>query len=120
MNKFKKRIIIWAPRVLCIIFALFLSVFALDALSEGLGFWQTILAFSIHLIPTLLVVIVLIISLRWELVGGIIFTSLGILYVVSSWGRFPWVTYLIVSGPLLLAGVLFLVNWAMKSKSHSG
>jgi hypothetical protein len=119
MYKSKKRFIIWAPRVLCIIFALFLSIFALDVFSEGLGFWQTILALLIHLIPAFLILIVLIVSWRWELVGGIIFTALGILYLVSSWGRFPWVTYLIVSGPLLLVGVLFLVNWAMKSELRS-
>jgi hypothetical protein len=116
MNNSAKRLIFWTPRILCILFALFLGIFALDAFSEGQGFWQTILALLSHLIPTFLILIALILSWRWEMVGGILFTTLGILYLITCWGRFPLVTYLVVSGPLILAGALFLVNWAIKAK----
>ncbi len=119
MNKSVERVLRWTPRVMCMIFALFVSIFALDVFGEGLGFWQTIQALLIHLIPTFFIVIVLLISWRWQLVGGVIFSALGILYLVGSWGRFPWLTYVMISGPLLLIGVLFLINWAMKSKSRS-
>jgi len=115
MNKSVKRCLFWTPRILCILFALFLSIFALDVFSEGYGFWRTMLALLSHLIPTFFILIVLAISWRWELVGGILFTALGMLYLITYWGRFPWVTYLIFSGPLILIGVLFLINWAMKA-----
>jgi hypothetical protein len=106
-----KRVLFWTPRVLGILFAIFLSGFALDVFSEGYGFWQTIGALLLHLVPVYIVVIVLVIAWRWEWVGAILFTALAVFYVIWMWGRFPLVTYLSISGPLVLIGVLFLSNW---------
>jgi len=111
MNGPVKRLLFWTPRVLCIAFALFISLFALDVFSEGYNFWKTVLALMIHLTPTVVIVAVLAVSWRWEWVGGILFILFGAFYIVEVWGRFPWVTYLVISGPLFLIGVLFLINW---------
>ena len=96
----------WAPRVLCILFAVFLSMFALDVFSEGYGIGETILALLLHLIPVLLVAIALMIAWRWAAVGAFTFIAIALLYVVSSRGE-SW----IVSVPLFLVGVLFLLDW---------
>jgi hypothetical protein len=104
-----KRLLFWSPRVLCIAFALFLSMFALDVFSEGLGWWKTILALLIHLIPTALIVVVLVVSWRWEWVGGILYVVLGMLYLIQARHHPDWV--LIISGPVFLVGALFLLNW---------
>jgi hypothetical protein len=58
------------PRILAILFAAFLSVFALDVFGEGYWFWGTIRALFMHLIPTMIVLAALIIAWRWEGVGG--------------------------------------------------
>ena len=55
MNTIAKRVFHWSPRVLSILFALFLSIFALDVFSEGYAFAETILALLMHLIPTALI-----------------------------------------------------------------
>jgi hypothetical protein len=89
-------------------------MFALDVFGEGYGFWKTILALLMHLIPTGIILIVLAISWRWEWVGGILFPALGVLYLVWSWGRFPWSVYVVMSGSLVLVGVLFLLNWVYR------
>ncbi len=116
MNTSTKRLFFWAPRILGILFALFSSLFALDVLGEGYGFWETILALLIHLVPTYIVVIALIVAWRWEWVGAILFSALAVFYVAWTWGRFPWVAYLAISGPLALVGVLFLVDWAYRTE----
>ena len=116
MKIYLKRMLFWAPRILSILFAVFVSIFALDVFGVGYSVAETILALLIHLIPTAIVVIVIIISWRWEWVGGILFIVLGLLYLVSSWGRFPWSVYLVISGPLVLVGVLFLVNWLYRKQ----
>ncbi len=116
MNTGIRRVLFWTPRVLCILFALFLSLFALDVFSEDYGFWETILALLIHLVPVYIVVIVLVIAWRWEWVGAILFTALALFYLVSSWGRFHWSAYLVISGPLFLLGVLFLFNWIYRAQ----
>ena len=116
MKRPVKRLLFWTPRVLCILFAVFVSLFALDVFGEGYGFWGTMLALLMHLIPTGVILIVLAISWRWEWVGGILFTALGVLYLVMFWGRFHWSAYLLISGPLLLVGILFLINWLYRAR----
>jgi hypothetical protein len=104
-----RRLLFWSPRVLCIAFALFVSLFALDVFSAGLGLVKTILALSIHLIPTAFIVVVLALSWRWEWVGGILFIAVGILYLIRAQHHPDWVV--VISGPLFLVGALFLLNW---------
>jgi len=116
MGRNMKSILFWSPRVLGILFAMFLSVFALDVFGESLGFWKTILALLMHLIPVYIVIIALIIAWRWEWVGAILFSGLGILYIYLFRGGFPLITYLIISGPLFLVGILFLLNWRYREQ----
>jgi hypothetical protein len=116
MNASTKRVLFWTPRVLGILFAIFVSVFALDVFSEGYGLWQTIRALLLHLVPTFIVVIALVIAWRWEWVGAFLFNALAVFYVVWAWGRFPLGAYLSISGPLVLVGVLFLFNWIYRAQ----
>lgn len=111
MNMITKRLIFWSPRILGILFAAFLSLFALDVFSEGYGFGETILALFMHLIPTSLVVILLAVAWRWEWVGSILFIALALAYLASSSGE-SW----IISGPLFLIGILFLLNWMYRAR----
>ena len=59
MTPNRKRLLFWSPRMLCIAFATFISLFALDVFAEGYGFWRTALALVMHLRLTAIVVIVL-------------------------------------------------------------
>ena len=93
----------WTPRVLSILFALFVSVFALDAFNEGEDFWKMVRAFLIHLIPAALIVVALVIAWRWEAIGGLLFIALGAVSVAQT--RLGWFTLV-----LFLVGVLFLLS----------
>jgi len=115
MNTNTKRTLFWAPRILCILFAVFLSLFALDVFGEGYGFWETFLALLIHWVPVYIVVIILVVAWRWEWVGAILFLALAVFYIVWTWGRFPLVTYVSMSGPLFLVSALFLLNWVYRA-----
>jgi len=114
MKKITKRVLFWTPRIICIVFAVFISIFAFDVFEQGYGILKTIIALLIHLIPTGIVVIILVISWRWEWVGAILFNALAVFYLVWYWGKFPWINYLALSGPLFLVGVLFLINWVYR------
>ena len=92
MNETTLRFLYWAPRVLGILLAVFVSVFALDVFGEGYGFWSTVLALVMHLIPTALIVLALVIGWRWEWIGGILFIALGVFYVFMTGGSFGWLT----------------------------
>src|SRR5262249_53398337 len=71
MKTTSKRLLFWTPRVLCLLFAAFISLFALDVFGESRGFWQTALALAMHLIPTFILLAVLALSWRWEWIGGL-------------------------------------------------
>ena len=105
-----QRLLYWTPRILAILATVFISLFALDSFSENNTTLENILGFLIHLIPTYLLIIVILIAWKWELIGGIIFIILGMSYIIMAWNKFPFLTYLIISGPLFLVGVLFLLN----------
>ena len=111
-----KPIFFWTPRVLTLLFAVFLSLFALDVFDEGLGFWRTLLALFMHLIPTWIVLVALAISWRWGLVGTLIYSALGAFYLIFFWGRFHWSAYVLISGPAFLIGVLFLIDWLNQAR----
>lgn len=117
MSGYSRRILFWAPRALGLAFALFLSIFALDVFGEGYGFWNTVLALAMHLIPTAIVVVALVLAWRWEWIGAVLFAAAGTLYLVNTLRHPDWI--LLVSGPLFLIAVLFLVNWLNRAKLHA-
>jgi len=109
-----KKALYWIPRILAIMFIVFVSLFALDIFGMGLGFWGTIVGLIIHLIPSFILIIALLISWKWEHIGGIIFILLGIAYIILVRGR-------IMSGlPIVifsfLVGILFLISYFLKKK----
>jgi hypothetical protein len=119
MQKPLKQALFWAPRILGILFAIFISIFALDVFGQGYSFAETVLALAMHLVPTGILLVVLVLAWRWEWIGGILFPGLGILYLVTAWGRFHWSAYLVISGPLILEGILFLLNWRYREALRS-
>jgi hypothetical protein len=119
MRKPIRRALFWTPRVLGVLFAVFISLFVLDVFGAGYGFWETIATLLIHLIPTAIVLVVLAIAWRWEWMGAILFVGLGLWYIIMAWGRFEWITYLLIASPLFLVGALFLANWLVRSKLRS-
>ncbi|MBZ5554177.1 MAG: hypothetical protein LAO21_15785 [Acidobacteriia bacterium] len=116
MSTHARPLLFWTPRILCLLFALFVSLFALDVFGGGQGFWKTSLALLMHLIPTAVILIVLAISWHRDWVGAILFPVCGLFYLEKVWGRFHWSAYLIIPGPLFLVGVLFLINWYYKAR----
>lgn len=110
MNEKIKKVLFWAPRVLGVLFAIFISLFALDVFMEGYGFWEMIIALLMHLIPTAIFLLVLVVAWRWEMIGGFLFIALGVLYIALFWSPDRLPGYLIISGPLFLVGFLFLLD----------
>jgi len=100
----------WAPRVLGILFTLFISIFALDTFSEGYSFWESIAALLIHLVPTYLAMAALLVAWKWEVPGGLIYIGLAAWYMIMARGQ-HWTAHLFISGPLLLTGALFVLDY---------
>ena len=117
MGKGFRRVLHWTPRVLGILFAAFISLFALDAFGQGYGFWGSLAAFLIHMVPTGLILAALVVAWRWEWLGAVLFVALGAAYLIEAWGKFDWLTYALVSGPAFLTGALFLAGWLLRPRA---
>jgi hypothetical protein len=116
MKRPMKQFLFWSPRVLTIPFALFVSLFALDVFDEGYGFWGTVVALFMHLIPTWIVLVILCLSWRWEWIGAVLIVALGLLYAYWAVGRGHPEWTVPMSGPLFLVGGLFLLNWLYREQ----
>jgi hypothetical protein len=110
--------LLWLARILGILFALFLSLFAFDVFEMEGSIWEKIGGFLIHLVPTYLVLIAVAIGWRWPWMGGLLFFALGALYLVVA--PVNWSAYALITGPAALIGVLFLVGWAAGRPSSPG
>jgi hypothetical protein len=121
MNKTLKQILFWTPRVAGILFVLFISLFAFDVFGEGLGFWGTLLALFMHLLPSILLAIAIYIAWKREWFGAVLFIGWAIWYMVFFRDRdFPWITYAIIAGIPAMIGLLFLADWIWQKQIRTG
>ena len=124
MNEKTKKFIYWTPRIMSILFIAFLAMFSLDIFDSNYGFWGTIVGLFMHNIPVIILSIVLWISWKREIVGGIVFILAGLLYMgtmvfngLTNSAEWYMLSYsLIIAGPAFFIGALFLVSWFQKKK----
>jgi hypothetical protein len=109
MNKSGKTWLYWVPRVLAILFALFISLFALDAFAVEKPFLEQLGGFLIHLIPTALVVAAAVIAWKRGVIGGVLFILIGAAYVFQTLYD-GWVLALTFGGLPILTGILFILE----------
>jgi hypothetical protein len=111
--------------VLCIAFTLFISLFALDVFGHERGFRETFVALFMHLIPSFVLLVMLMLAWRWEWVGALVSAALGGLFL---WWNFTYrhnvpAAVLIIAGPLFLMAALYLLNWfkrdELRPKRHA-
>jgi len=103
------RFFYWLPRILSVIFIIAISAFALDSFSSGYIWWQAILAFIIHLIPSFILIGILLIAWKKPMIGGLLLVFISLVFIALSIIK-GIISFLILSGPLFLIGVLFLIE----------
>lgn len=115
--KRKEKILYWSPRVLGILAILFISMFALDAFEPDLTIWQQLGGFLMHLIPSFVLLLVLLIAWKREMLGGIIFLVLGlglspIVFTLNyNMNHSVWVSLgiiALITLPFAIVGILFI------------
>ena len=109
MTTRSERMLLWTPRILGILLAVFVGVFALDAFSAGRPLLRAFAEFTVHIAPALLLLGIVAASWRRAWVGGIGFTALAAAYAMVAWRHVDWI--LVIAGPALIVGLLFFVSW---------
>ena len=110
----------WVARILCILAIAFISLFAVDVFTEGASFslGQKIVAFLMHMIPSFVLIIALIIAWKHELVGGILIALIGLATAVfistrrgMPFDRRSLQTVATINVPFIIVGVLFISSY---------
>lgn len=116
----------WFPRVLCILAILFISLFALDAFNPELSFWEQVFDFIIHLIPSFILIVLLIVAWKRELMGGVLFTIIGLglspLVFMHNYNmnHCLWMSLgitCIITIPFTIIGILFIMSHYRKKRA---
>ena len=124
MEKKINKFVFWTPRLLVILFVLFLAIFSLDIFGNNYTFWETVIGLFMHNLPSLVLIVILVISWKHELVGASIFGLLGvagiigaIIMMISTPKGMTGNPIFIITGTIcLLIGSLFLVGWSQRKK----
>ncbi len=116
MTDISKTLLLCGPRIAGLVFAGFLTLFALDVFIRS-PFVAALPAFAIHLIPSLIVLTVVAIAWRFDWIGAASFIALAVVYAVIVGGRVDWIAA--ISGPLVIIGLLFLASWRYRARPTS-
>lgn len=112
------------PRILAILFAAFLMLFSFDVYSPGMSIPETLLAFLMHNIPVIILVVIIILSWERELIGAICFLIAGLFYMGLTGNEalkhntplYISLGYsLFLSGPAFLIAFLYFLCWKRKN-----
>ena len=115
-----KIMLLWAPRLLLILVALFLIVFSFDVFQEGKSATQIGIAFLLHNVPSMILGLTVYLAWRREWIGSVACVVLAVAWIAWAWGRFPLVTYIAIAGPPLLIAALYAVNWRLRARAGPG
>ncbi len=117
----------WLPRIICILAILFISMFALDAFEPGQTVMQQIGHFLMHLIPSFILILFLIIAWKWEKIGGVLFLLVGIGFAPFIYSHnyannhsvaISLSILLVINLPFILTGGLFFVSGFMRGRQQ--
>lgn len=100
---------IWIPRIVMIIMILFIGLFSLDAFEGNESIWHKLAGFLIHNIPSIALTLVLILTWKRPLWGGLIFLAVTTALTILWRAYNNMQTFLIFVVPLIIACLLFIL-----------
>lgn len=123
MNQIQKMIIATILRNIARYFLLILGIlvfiFALLSGAEGYGGgFEGVIKNSPNALPWLILLILVYVAWRWELLGGIIITLLGLsmVYYFNFNGSNFFISTFILTLLITLLGYLFIISWWLRRK----
>ena len=104
------KFILWAPRIFALLIAAFVVLMAFDNFTAGAPADQQVKGFFISIIPALGLIAGMIISLRYKLAAGAGIILMGIIMSVLLKMSLKSLPFLILSTPVIVTGILFILS----------
>ncbi len=111
-----RRILIWTPRVLSALIVFTFALLGTDAFHQSGNKIIQFGRFLTHLLPCFLAIGTSFLAWYWPLIGGSAFLVLALSYLLTAGIGAGLQAHLIITAPLALCGVLFLVSGLGKKK----
>ncbi len=116
---FYMKFLFWAPRTLAILCIFFLGIFALDIFGGNNSFFETAFALFLHLIPSLVLFVALIIIWRKPLLGSVVFFFLAVFFTFYFNAYRHLISFFTISFPLAVIGILFFGDYLAAKKRNN-
>jgi len=109
-KKLTRNWLYWSPRVLSILFILFISLFALDSFGQG-TFIEQVIGFLIHMIPTFILIIMTYFAWKKPLIGALEFVLIAIGFTIFFNTYREIFSFIFLTIPLLIIASLFYLEY---------
>lgn len=107
---------IWIPRILAILFILFLIVFSFDVFEGEASLFEKLGGFLIHSIPSLVMLAALIALRSYPIACGTVFIVIGIIFTLFFNTYTGLAKFLAISFPPVIIGALFIIFSLKRNK----
>jgi hypothetical protein len=104
------KFILWTPRILALLIAAFVVLMALDNFTTVAPADKQVLGFFISIAPAIVLIAGMIIALRYKIAGGIAILLMGIIMSVLLRISMKSLPFLILSTPVIVTGILFILS----------
>lgn len=98
------------PKVLAIVYIIFIALLSLDVFNADASLLEKMGGLIIHNITTIILLAALFLAYKKPRVGGSMFILMSIIFTFFFKTYERWDTFVLISFPLLLIGILFLLN----------
>jgi hypothetical protein len=100
-----------AATSLGVLYAVALLIFAADVFNHEQNIAQTFYDILLHLLPTAVLLLIVVVVYNRPLIGAITFLVLGLMYIITGWASMHWSAHVLIAGPLLLLSALYITAW---------
>lgn len=116
---FKTIKFVWIPRIIIMAFIACFSMFSFDAFTGNAPLFEKLAEFLIHMIPSLVMILFLIVSWNHPVTAGYIFMVLGVVFTFYLDTYRQAATFFTVSLIPFLAGLTFLIPSFLRKRQPS-
>lgn len=117
-----KKMVYWTPRVLAILFTLFIMMFSLDVFDGASSLTDQLIGFFMHNLPAMGIIVIIVLSWKKDIIGmiGFALIAIGLFMMVSvsmpPEGSAVNPAVIFISGPALLISLLYGLSWILHKK----
>lgn len=109
----------WMARGLIFSLSLIFSLFSADAFEAGIISFKTITDWLMHMIPSFILLIPLLVFWKRFLMLSCIYLTLGLGYVLVSWSKFPISVHFLITLPLIMSSLFFFLTHQKRKKMYN-